>query len=70
MAPGDEGANCKPRRWRVKVSGDHPLAAGPPGPAGMDDLLRPYDADRMEAWPVGARVDNVRNDGPDLSEPA
>ncbi len=29
-------------------------------------LLRPYDADRMEAWPVSPAVSFVRNDGPEL----
>ena len=30
------------------------------------DLLRPYDADAMEAYPVSTRVNNVRNDAPEL----
>jgi putative SOS response-associated peptidase YedK len=33
------------------------------------DLLRPYPADRMRAWPVSARVGNVRNNDPALLEP-
>ena len=33
------------------------------------DLLRPYPADRMRAWPVSARVGNVRNNDPTLLEP-
>ena len=32
-------------------------------------LLRPYPADLMVAWPVGNRVNSVRNNGPDLIEP-
>lgn len=34
------------------------------------DLLRPYPAERMHAWPVSDRVGNVRNDDPTLLEPA
>ena len=30
------------------------------------DLLRPYPAERMKAWPVSDRVGNVRNNAPDL----
>jgi putative SOS response-associated peptidase YedK len=30
------------------------------------DLLRPFDAERMAAWPVSARVGNVRNNDPEL----
>jgi len=33
------------------------------------DLLRPYTAARMRAWPVSARVGNVRNNDPTLLEP-
>jgi putative SOS response-associated peptidase YedK len=32
------------------------------------DLLRPYDADKMEAHPVDPRVGNVRNNEPGLCE--
>jgi putative SOS response-associated peptidase YedK len=30
------------------------------------DLLRPYPADKMRAWPVSERVGNVRNNDPQL----
>lgn len=30
------------------------------------DLLRPYPAEKMRAWPVSEKVGNVRNDEPDL----
>ena len=33
------------------------------------DLLRPFPAERMIAWPVSKRVGNVRNDDPDLLTP-
>jgi putative SOS response-associated peptidase YedK len=32
------------------------------------DLLRPYAAEKMRAWPVHSRVGNVRNDDPQLLE--
>jgi putative SOS response-associated peptidase YedK len=32
------------------------------------DLLRPYPAERMKAWPVSERVGNVRNNEPGLLE--
>jgi putative SOS response-associated peptidase YedK len=34
------------------------------------DLLRPYPAECMKAWPVSERVGNVRNDDATLLEPA
>lgn len=34
------------------------------------DLLRPFDEDQMTAWKVSAAVGNVRNDTPDLCDPA
>jgi hypothetical protein len=34
------------------------------------DLLRPYDADKMTAWKVDNAVGNVKNDRPELIEPA
>ncbi len=33
------------------------------------DLLRPYDAEAMRAWPVSARVGNVRNNDHALLDP-
>jgi putative SOS response-associated peptidase YedK len=33
------------------------------------DLLRPFPAEHMKAWPVASRVGNVRNDDPQLLEP-
>jgi putative SOS response-associated peptidase YedK len=33
------------------------------------DLLRPYPAEKMVAWPVSARVGNVRNNDAELLEP-
>jgi putative SOS response-associated peptidase YedK len=34
------------------------------------DLLRAYDADKMTAWKVDKAVGNVKNDSPQLIEPA
>jgi putative SOS response-associated peptidase YedK len=34
------------------------------------DLLRPYAADKMAAWKVDKAVGNVKNDRPELIEPA
>jgi putative SOS response-associated peptidase YedK len=33
------------------------------------DLLRPFDAEEMQMWPVSDRVGNVRNNDPSLMEP-
>ena len=33
------------------------------------ELLRPYPAQLMEAYPVSARVSSARNEGPDLIQP-
>jgi putative SOS response-associated peptidase YedK len=35
-----------------------------------EDLLKPYPAEAMEAWQVGAAVGNTQNDGPELIERA
>jgi putative SOS response-associated peptidase YedK len=32
-------------------------------------LLRPAAEDVLRIWPVGKKVGNVRNDGPELLEP-
>ena len=34
----------------------------------VERLFEPYPADAMHAWPVGAAVGNVRNQGPQLIE--
>jgi putative SOS response-associated peptidase YedK len=33
------------------------------------DLIRPFDSDKMKAWRVDRRVNNVRNNEPSLIEP-
>ena len=32
-------------------------------------LLRPLPADRLRIWPIERRVNNVKNDGPELLVP-
>jgi putative SOS response-associated peptidase YedK len=34
------------------------------------NMLRPFDADKMTAWKVDKAVGNVKNDRPELIEPA
>jgi hypothetical protein len=33
------------------------------------DLVRPFDSDKMKAWRVDRRANNVRNNEPSLCEP-
>jgi putative SOS response-associated peptidase YedK len=33
------------------------------------DLLRPFDSEKMKAWPVSTKINSVRNDDPSLIEP-
>jgi putative SOS response-associated peptidase YedK len=33
------------------------------------DLLRPFDSEKMKAWRVDPKINNVRNNEPSLSEP-
>lgn len=35
----------------------------------LEKLLKPYPAEEMRAYPVGLRVNNARNDGPELIAP-
>jgi putative SOS response-associated peptidase YedK len=32
------------------------------------DLLRPFDADQMKAWQADAKINDVRNTGPELGQ--
>jgi putative SOS response-associated peptidase YedK len=46
---------------------DYERWLAPADPARLPiDLLRPFDADKLEAWKIGTDVDNVKNDSPDL----
>jgi putative SOS response-associated peptidase YedK len=47
---------------------DRWLAPGDPSQLPVD-LLRPFPAEEMKAWPVSHRVGNVRNNDPSLAEP-
>ena len=60
------------------MSTRHSFRTGPSGGSSTDppragplpaELLVPYPADEMEAFPVSRKVGNTRNDGPDLIEP-
>jgi putative SOS response-associated peptidase YedK len=53
----------KPANYDRWLAPGHPLQ--PPV-----DLLRPYDADKMQAWPVHTDVGNVRNNRPDQCDPS
>jgi putative SOS response-associated peptidase YedK len=35
----------------------------------LQALLKPYPAEEMWAYPISSRVNNVKNDGPELVEP-
>jgi putative SOS response-associated peptidase YedK len=49
---------------------DYSRCLEPSDPARLPvDLLRPYDADGMKAWKVGALVGNVRNNDPECVAP-
>jgi len=45
------------------------LAPGEADPQKLGALLRPFDADRMEAYPVSQMVNNPRNEDPRLIQP-
>jgi putative SOS response-associated peptidase YedK len=36
----------------------------------LQQLLQPYPAEEMRAYPVRTLVNNARNEGPELIEPA
>jgi putative SOS response-associated peptidase YedK len=46
------------------------LDPGLTGPVAVSACLRPFPAERMEAYPVSALVSSPRNDGSELIEPA
>ena len=55
----------------ILESRDHERWLDPADPARPPiDLLRPYPAEKMQAWQVGERVGNVRNNDPELLERA
>lgn len=39
-------------------------------PTAIATMLAPFPAEQMRAYPVGTRVNNVKNEGPELIEPA
>ncbi|OGA41352.1 MAG: hypothetical protein A3G24_06300 [Betaproteobacteria bacterium RIFCSPLOWO2_12_FULL_62_13] len=36
----------------------------------LEQMLKPFPAEEMRAYPISLRVNNVKNDGPELLEPA
>lgn len=53
-----------PRDWPAWL-GEEPAA-----PARLKAMLTPYPSAGMRAWPVSARVGNVKNNDPSLVAPA
>jgi putative SOS response-associated peptidase YedK len=53
----------KPEAWPLW------LGEEPADPPQLNALLAPYPAEEMTAWPVSARVGNVKNNDPGLIEP-
>jgi putative SOS response-associated peptidase YedK len=53
----------KPETWPVW------LGEEPADPPQLKALLAPYPAEDMIAWPISARVGNVRNNDPGLIAP-
>jgi putative SOS response-associated peptidase YedK len=50
---------------------DYERWMAPSDPAQLPvDLLRPFDADQMTTWKVSAAVGNVKNNSPELCQPA
>ncbi|MBC8509958.1 MAG: SOS response-associated peptidase [Chloroflexi bacterium] len=45
------------------------LTPGEKSPQELNDLLRPYPAEEMDAYPVSAFVNNPRNDSPECVQP-
>jgi putative SOS response-associated peptidase YedK len=45
------------------------LAPDSTDPAGLTELLLPYPAEALEAYPIGTRVNNPGNEGPGCLEP-
>jgi putative SOS response-associated peptidase YedK len=67
---------CEPNELCRQVHNRMPLMVSPeqwPRWLGTTEdrvaLLRPFDAERMEMWPVGKAVGNPRHEGPELIEP-
>jgi putative SOS response-associated peptidase YedK len=45
------------------------LGEAPTTNAALKALLKPFPSDRMKLWPISKKVNNWRNDGPDLIDP-
>jgi putative SOS response-associated peptidase YedK len=67
-------AVCKPIHDRMPVVLDRAawkawLGEELVSPSKLQDMLKPFPADRMECWPVDSRVGNVKNDDAELVKP-
>jgi putative SOS response-associated peptidase YedK len=74
IVTGKPNALCAPIHDRMPVILPQPawspwLGESEASPAELLDLLQPYPAELMRAYPVGKAVGNVRNDAPALLEP-
>jgi len=68
--PNELTAKVHNRMPVILAPKDYDRWMAPVDPARLPvDLLRPYDADQMIAWKVGAAVGNVRNNTPELCVP-
>jgi putative SOS response-associated peptidase YedK len=68
--PNELTAKVHNRMPVILSAKDYDRWTAPAGPERLPvDLLRPYDADQMIAWKVGAAVGNVRNNAPELCVP-
>jgi putative SOS response-associated peptidase YedK len=68
--PNELLATLHDRMPVILKSQDHQrwLDAGEKNAGEMDDLLVPYVADEMEAYPISKDVNSVKNDGPRLTD--
>jgi hypothetical protein len=58
------------KRLSVSLSEEYGRWLAPADPAQLPvDLLKPFPAEEMKAWPVSQDVGNVRNNRPELVEP-
>lgn len=68
--PNELTATVHNRMPVILAPKDYDRWIAPADPAQLPvDLLRPFDADQMTAWKVGAAVGNVRNDTRELCVP-
>ena len=70
VAPNEVCARVHDRMPLILRESDFPAWLDPgAGRARADSLLRPYDSGEMECFPVSARVNSARNEGPPPRNP-